>query len=246
MPQPSPSVAADEAALQELAHVLAHRLRGLVAGIEGYADLLTDLLATREQRECALRIVEGTVRIERVLAELQHYSRPVVPVVVPLAAGEVVQGALAMLDPADGARVEVAGGGPGDGPAFAGDPRLVRQALLVLLQNAIEAGRGRVGLEVTAEETARGGEVVFTVRNDGVIDEVDAAEQVFVPFYTTKAQNLGVGLAIARRIAAVHGGALGLVANSPGTGVAFALRLPVEEAGAEPAAGRGATFADLR
>lgn len=209
----------DGVALQELAHILAHRLRGLVAGIEGYADLLTDTLETREQRECTLRIVEGTVRIERVLAELQVFSQPVALACVPLTGEEVITGALSVLEEHDAARVEVA-----DAPAMAlhADPRLLRQALLILLQNALEASKGPIRLALTAGDD----EVCFAVWNEGVIAVEDAQRRVFVPFYTTKAQNMGVGLAMARRIAVAHAGTLVLAGNDPVDGVCFRLCLP--------------------
>ncbi|WP_369407473.1 ATP-binding protein [Rhodothermus marinus] len=60
----------------------------------------------------------------------------------------------------------------------------------------------------------------------------EVAEQIFVPFFTTKAQNLGIGLPIARRIAEAHGGTVYLANNDPDAGICMALILPQDD---EPA-----------
>jgi signal transduction histidine kinase len=54
-------------------------------------------------------------------------------------------------------------------------------------------------------------------------------EQIFTPFFTTKPDGSGIGLALARQVAVVHGGELGMRRLSPGT--TFALRLPLGEQG---------------
>ncbi len=213
-----------EAALKQLAHVLAHRLRSLVTGIEGFADLLTDSLGSREQRDLLLRIFEGTTRIEQVLADLQRYSQPILPVHRTVHLAALVDELLMMLEEDEPQRVEIDLRTPSR--AFRVDPVLLRQALLMLVQNALEASgpEGRVRLVV---QEAPGGMLAFDVWNDGVIPVEQAEEQVFTPFFTTKAQNLGVGLPIARHIAEAHGGSVRLTCNSADRGVCFQLLLPL-------------------
>ena len=211
-------------AFMDLAHVLAHRLRGLVASIEGFTDLLTDTLSTYEQRELALRIFEGAARIERILADLKLYGAPVEPVPALLHADDVADDLLAVLEEVDLERT-VVDVQDAAGRTLRADPVLLRQALLILTQNAFEATHtGTVYLRVYSAAEAE--QLCFDVCNGGVIDVDAAAEQVFMPFFTTKAQNLGVGLTIARRIAEAHGGTLMLAENGPATGIRFSLRLP--------------------
>ncbi|WP_228350563.1 sensor histidine kinase [Rhodocaloribacter litoris] len=222
----------EEASLGHLALVLAHRLRGLVAGIEGYTDLLIDSLPTREQRDLAFRILESTVRIERILADLQRYSEPVEPVFSRVGLRDVLENLLAAVDEADLERIrfEVP---PHGHLFFMADPVLLRQALLVLLQNALDATRsgGDVRFRVIPDPP---NEVIrFEVHNDGRIDEEEAESKVFMPFFTTKAHNLGVGLCIGRRIAEAHGGRLELAANGAESGICFVLTLPLAGPGTE-------------
>ncbi len=216
---------ADEPFLGDFAQVLTHRIRNLLAGIEGFTDLLADTLGSREQRELALRILESTARIEFVLNDLLYYSRPVHMVKVPVYIQDVLDRLLATLDEDDLAYVtldvEHANG------SLMADPTLLRQALLALMQNAFEASPAgkQVVLRISADEDRR--TVWFNVWNEGIITLDEAASKVFEPFFTTKAENLGIGLSIARRIAEAHGGSLYLAANDALQGTCFTLELPM-------------------
>jgi len=216
-----------EQALQDLAQILAHRIRGLVASIEGYTDLLTDTLVTREQRELALRIFEGASRIEKVLSDLQRYAKPLEPVMLPLRISDVMDDLLIHIEEVDRNRVIIVV--PEENQRFmTADPILLRQALLVLLQNALDATRhgGTVTINVSFQDEDN--QILFAVKNDGFIALADP-EQVFLPFNSTKAQNLGVGLPIAARITQMHGGSLQLTTNSEKEGICFSISMPVAE-----------------
>lgn len=216
---------APDALLANLAQVLAHRLRGLITSIEGFTDLLTDTLVTPEQRELALRVFESTASIERILSELQWYSRPVHPMPGRRPLRALLQELLVMLEEKEMARVALDLQLSGSYPVRA-DAMLLQQALFLLLKNALEATgpAGIVQLRVQGEpRTLR-----FEVWNAGWMPP-EVAEQIFVPFFTTKSQNLGIGLPIARRIAEAHGGTVYLAANDPDTGICIALILPQDE-----------------
>ena len=222
----------DPNAMAQLAQVLAHRLRGLVAGIEGFTDLLTDSLETPDQRDLALKILEGTARIESVLADLQLYGETLQPIMLPVRVDELLSELLAPLSDAEQARVAVRIAPDAADHMLEADPFLIRQALLILIRNALEA-TARAGLvEVNARSTPDGG-AELSLRNDGLIAVDEPERVVFEPFFTTKAQNLGVGLTIARRIVRLHGGSLDLTDNSVENGVRFTLVLPPPEWRAE-------------
>lgn len=211
----------------ELSITLAHRIRSLVASIEGFTDLLADSLATSEQREMALRIMEGAARIERVLADLQLYGKPVVPVPVPVRIQDVVTELLRFLDDTESELVEVELR-LDPGQVVAADPALLNQALLILMRNAFEATDSTSVIRLTVGRAA-GRFACFDVWNEGGINVENAATRIFTPFFTTKAQNLGIGLSVARRIAEAHSGSLDLASTSSRCGTRFALRIPLHE-----------------
>jgi two-component system, NtrC family, sensor histidine kinase HydH len=223
----TPSVPADEQALMDLSVTLAHRIRSLVAGIEGYTDLLTHTLGTSEQREMALRIFEGAARIERILGDLQLYGQPIEPLPVRVAVEDVINGLLNFLEEQDAGRVAVEYGGSPEACVQA-DPGLIRQGLLSLVRNALEATKaGKVRICVSGGTKKES--VQIDVWNEGSIPTEDADTRLFIPFFTTKAQNLGIGLPVARRIAQAHGGTLMLTENSDVFGTCFSFSIPAQE-----------------
>ncbi len=233
--QPASLTDGHDTVLANMAQILAHRLRSLITSIEGFTDLLADTLATPEQRELALRVFESTASIERILSELQWYARPLQPMVQSRSLRALLQELLVMLEAHEATRVALDLRISGRRTVRA-DAMLLRQALFMLLKNALEATRADsiVQLRVLGEPCS----IRFEVWNEGCIPQ-EVAEKVFVPFFTTKAQNLGIGLPIARRIAEAHKGTLYLAMNDPQAGICFALVLPQggkETNGSEPLA----------
>ncbi|MBC7940245.1 MAG: PAS domain S-box protein [Chitinophagaceae bacterium] len=114
-----------------------------------------------------------------------------------------------------------------DLPAVVGDRVQVQQVLLNLIVNGYEAmastSSGRmltVATELQDDDSVR-----LSVVDSGPGIAADSLERVFEPFYTTKANGLGLGLSVSRRIVLSHGGAL-WATNEPSRGTRFCLSLP--------------------
>jgi signal transduction histidine kinase len=109
-----------------------------------------------------------------------------------------------------------------------GDRVQLQQVALILILNALEAMRGSDvrprGLTLRTQEAD--GSVLVAVRDSGAgIDQADV-EHIFDPFYTTKPDGLGMGLAIARSIVEEHGGRLEARNNADG-GATLSFALPI-------------------
>jgi PAS domain S-box-containing protein len=107
----------------------------------------------------------------------------------------------------------------------------LQQVLLNLIINAIEAmsGINERPRELTIVSTADGTDAVSVeVRDSGTGLDPAHEAHLFEPFYTTKAEGLGIGLSISRSIVEAHGGQLSAAANAP-HGTAFRFSLPVNE-----------------
>jgi signal transduction histidine kinase len=102
------------------------------------------------------------------------------------------------------------------------DPKLVRQLLLNLIRNAVDAmpSGGRIGLRAVRH----GDRVLVDVSDTGPGVPLSLRESIFDPFFSTKPQGTGLGLAVARRVARDHGGDLTLLPSEPGAH--FRLDLP--------------------
>ena len=111
----------------------------------------------------------------------------------------------------------------------------LQQVLLNLIMNAIEAMRGvSAGPRVLAvsSEPIAATEVVMAVRDSGPGFDPQHLDRLFETFYTTKANGLGLGLAISRRIIEAHGGRLWATATMPhGAVVQFTVPIGSEEEG---------------
>jgi PAS domain S-box-containing protein len=116
-------------------------------------------------------------------------------------------------------------------PRVQGDRVQCQQVLLNLIVNAIEAMSeiGQRPRELTIVSATDGPDAVrVEVRDTGTGLDPERAAQLFEPFYTTKAEGLGIGLSISRSIIEAHGGRLTVGANAP-HGAVFCIWLPVQQ-----------------
>ena len=104
------------------------------------------------------------------------------------------------------------------------DPNLLRQILINIVKNAVEAGAKTVGLD---SESSKDGKVLLYISNDGEMIPAEARPSIFVPFFTTKRKGNGIGLSLSRRLLAIQGGMMSL-ADEPRSGfhTTFLLEFP--------------------
>jgi two-component system, LuxR family, sensor kinase FixL len=102
----------------------------------------------------------------------------------------------------------------------------IRQVMVNLLANAVEAGAGKRGLTIGVATEVRDGQAHFIVSDNGPGVDPRFENRLFKAFETSKPQGLGLGLAISRMIAQNHGGDLAFESNA-GRGARFGLRLPI-------------------
>jgi signal transduction histidine kinase len=115
-----------------------------------------------------------------------------------------------------------------DLPAITGDPVQLQQVMLNLIMNAVEATSARSDGErelLLTSESHRPNEIVIAVRDSGVGIDPRNLEQIFKPFFTTKAGGMGMGLSISRSTVEAHGGRLWAEPNE-GPGAIFQFSLP--------------------
>ncbi|KPY34978.1 Sensor histidine kinase [Pseudomonas syringae pv. primulae] len=113
-------------------------------------------------------------------------------------------------------------------PPLLADRVQIQQVLLNLMLNAVDAMRrvepGQARLAVTVDVNA-GGEVKFSVRDNGMGVAPENIDRIFDAFYTTKEEGMGIGLAISRSIIEAHGGRI-WVMPEPSVGATFHFTLP--------------------
>jgi signal transduction histidine kinase len=115
-----------------------------------------------------------------------------------------------------------------DLPPVPADARMLRQALINLVVNAIQATPkgGRVRLEATPVREGDRAHACIEVIDEGPGIPANMVDHIFQPFFTTKATGTGLGLAVVKRIVDAHRGDVAF-RSAPGQGTTFTVRLPI-------------------
>ncbi len=221
--------AADKmAALGTMAAGIAHEIRNPLNAIKGFASLLVRQGLTDPLHErWAHLIVEGSIEADAIIENMLTFGSPerlrleeidgeeLLESAVRTAFGEIVErGALDI-------RIE------NHAPAFTGDRIKLRQALRNLLVNAADAmgNKGPLKLILDFDE----GEIVATVSDSGPGISSEVRQKVLDPFFTTRAEGTGLGLALVSTIAQLHGGNVQIHSEpSPLGGAQISLHIPCQ------------------
>lgn len=213
------------AAIGEMAASVAHEIRNPLGGIRGFAALLArDLADDDARRRLVEKIIAGAESLDKVVNELLEYTRPVELRLRPVSCAEVVDAAMAFIDP--GPKHVNLRNAVDPGLKILGDPEKLRQVFLNILLNAVQSIEETGEARVYAEADERLVTIVFADTGCGMTPE--QRERMFSPFYTTKEKGTGLGLAVSLKIVEAHGGAIEAV-SEPGRGTAVSVVLPRAE-----------------
>ncbi|HWK50097.1 MAG TPA: ATP-binding protein, partial [Steroidobacter sp.] len=114
---------------------------------------------------------------------------------------------------------------------FPADAALLEHAILNLLQNALDATEHTADAAVTLECTIEASQVVITVTDNGLGLPEHEHDRLLLPFYSTKPEGSGIGLALVRQVALAHQGRLEIRNHEP-RGAVVSIVLPVASPGA--------------
>lgn len=210
-----------------VAHEIRTPLNSLAINVQLLGRDLSGTAAPTSLSEAlgTLAMVEYEItRINRILEEFVKFARLPAPRFEAVEIGALLQEILELLGPQaahGGVRLEARGLSPV--AAVRGDPDQLRQVFLNLAHNALQAmpNGGVLGLEVA--RAAEWVEITVTDSGPGLRDA--QRDVIFLPFVSTKADGLGLGLPIVKRIVEEHGGSVSCQ-NRVGGGALFVVRLP--------------------
>ncbi|HOD65399.1 MAG TPA: ATP-binding protein [candidate division Zixibacteria bacterium] len=243
------------AALGEMAATIAHEVRNPLSGIGGFAALLQKDLDPEDPRYRLVgNILKGVGNLNETVTTLLNYTRFEETNRTEIAYYDFLQGTVRQFERdcserLAGARIALRP--PAEGvrnPRIEVDPMLLRQAYFNLFTNAAEAMAGggeiEVGYRVYGREEAAAvwgkrlllglDETVLetTVADQGTGIAPENLEKIFSPFFTTRGDGNGLGLAVVWKVMKAHGGEV-LAENRPAGGALFRLLLPVRRAGGQ-------------
>ncbi|WP_419545374.1 sensor histidine kinase [Methylobacterium oryzae] len=224
---------------------MAHEINQPLAAIRSYADNAAILIRRGrgdDAAENAAAIGRLTDRIAGLTRQLKGFARRASPRREPVSLREVVANALELVAARAAAlHVPLEADRPAPDLRVLGDGPRLEQVLVNLLQNAVDAVAGREEARVSLHLVEGDERVAIEVADTGPGIPAEVRGQIFDAFFTTKADGLGLGLAISRGIVEDCGGNL-ILAGGDGAGTVFRMEM-IRAADAVPNVGKpvGAT-----
>lgn len=229
------------AAWQEVAQRIAHEIKNPLTPIQLSADRIRRYLerggeAQPPERaryrdliaQCASLITQEVHSLKALVDEFSRFSRFPLARPVSIHLNQVVEQALALYrDSGNGVRVEAQLAA--DLPTIPADPALLHRVMVNLIDNAAEAVSQAEAkqVRVCTRHFPNRHTVELTVSDTGPGISPENKERLFLPFFSTKRNGMGLGLAIVDRVVADHHGTIRVEDNDP-TGARFVIELPTE------------------
>ena len=218
--------------LSRLLARLAHEIRNPLSSLAIHVQLLEEDMAQAAPPLMAktagrFEIIRSELqRLENLVRQFLSLAAPSSVELQTINLAEIVGYVCELLRPEAAARgIELVMSLPEGLPPLVADSAQLKQALINLVINAIQAieRNGRIEVDVRADPDSGACLLRVSDNGPGVSDEKRTA--IFEPFFTTKSEGSGLGLWIVQQIATAHGGLI-TVEDRPTGGAAFTLRLP--------------------
>lgn len=224
---------------------VAHEINNPMTSIAAYSEALIEKVGQMPDGELCrldpssrlpeyLKVIhEEAFRCKAITQNLLDYARPRQLQVRPTSVNDLVESALGL----EGGTMETQGVKPvtdlaADAPHILVDPDQLRQALLNLIRNAIDAMPE--GGQLTVATKCRDRKLVISVNDTGCGISEEHLPKLFDPFFSTKheGQGTGLGLSLCEKVIQKHGGRIS-VESEVGVGTTFCLHLPIEQSSEE-------------
>jgi two-component system sensor histidine kinase HydH len=217
------------AALGQLAAGLAHELRNPLGTIRASAEMLNRSVAAENEvaREVAGFISSEVDRTNSLVTRFLDFVRPLQLRLAEADLAQVLDRSVSMVEREAAARqVTIYKNYSPDIPPFPLDAELMERVFYNLLANAAQATAPGGAVTIKARPLADTAEVSVIDRGEGIAPAT--LDSIFNPFFTTKPEGVGLGLAICSKIVDQHGGKIA-VESEPGKGSVFRVYLPMKE-----------------
>ncbi len=216
------------ATLGQLSAGLAHEIKNPLAGIKGAIEVIRDSIpASDAHREILGDVLHEVSRIDRIVRDLLNYAKPKPPSHSDIDLAEMAQRIVAMVEKsAKNEALFIRLHKLTRIPGFTGDETQLEQVLLNLLLNAQKAMPDGGPIDVRLAYHPGEGVVRFEVEDQGPGITEEVRKKLFQPFFTTRTDGTGLGLATCMKNVQYHGGSIE-VHSEVGRGAIFVVTLPL-------------------
>ena len=217
------------AALGQFAAAIAHDIRTPLSSISLNVQILRRKLElSPDDREHLDIAIEELVRLDKSVAEILDFAKPVKLTPQPVDIGELIETTTRGLSPVLSERgVALHCEAPASQAVVQGDPQRLRQVIVNLVGNAADASQPGAAVTVRARvgAPADAAHVAIEIEDHGRGIAAGDLPRIFEPFFTTRPDGTGLGLAICHKVVRAHGGDI-QVRSAPGAGSTFTVLLP--------------------
>jgi len=222
------------ASIGEMSTYIAHEIRNPLFAIGGFANQLLRNVSDPAAREKIEIIIEESKRLDSILKSILTFARPVEPGSGLANLNRMVRETMELMGMAcESKNIQLVLDLAEDLPLVEADQELLKQCLINLVKNSVEAmPQGGLLAVRTGMAAAR---VVLEVEDTGQGIAPEIRDKVFSPFFSTKGRGSGLGLAMTKKILDELGGTVDLT-SVPGAGTRVVLHLPPQLAVAKPQA----------
>jgi len=219
-------------ALGKMAAGVAHEVRNPLSSIKGFATLLgSKFKEGSKEHEASDLLVQEAERLNRSITELLNYARPTTLRKEPVNIGEMVDLSLKLISSdAQALGVTISLDIEPDLPAVSVDRDRINQVLLNLYLNGLQAMENSAEgkeLKVSVHHDKENKMLVIEVQDTGCGIPRDDLDKVLDPYFTTKPEGTGLGLALAYKIIDEHKGSIQFSSNQ-GKGTSVSISLPID------------------
>lgn len=211
----------------EMAVQMAHEIRNPLGSIELFASLLKgELERNPELRSWAEQISTGIQFLNTIVTNMLTFARTSKARQSEFDLRMMLQTTLAFIEPVlTHRKICLESPHSGDPLLFTGDPEMLKQMLMNLFMNALQAmpEQGRLAVRLDKDQT---GSIIIEVEDTGIGIAAEHLHRIFDPFFTTNENGTGLGLSLVHQIVQKHGGEV-TARSHKGQGTCFTIRLPL-------------------
>ncbi len=209
-------------AMGEMMASIVHELRNPLCSIELYSSMLYRELKGTSYEAIARGVSGGVQNLNNFLSNMLYFAKPRIPKNTLFRIDTIVEETISMISPVVQTR-EISVHQDVEPFCLQGDPGLLKQAIMNILLNAVQAMESGGEIRVFTEFTE--GYLRLNIKDSGKGIDRTIMDRIFDPFFSTKEEGTGLGLSIALRIMQSHGGSIS-IKSTPGQGTVFILQFP--------------------
>ena len=218
------------AAIGQAATMVGHDLRNPLQAIENGIYYLNTELANFPVSQNTTKTIQAIHKsidyADNIVKDLQSFASKKEPSLRETDINKLFKETLSQIETSDNVETIVESG---EIPKIAVDRDMIQRVFVNLTVNGIQAMKKTGGvMKISTKKTDNCIEVSFMDTGNGIKKEV--MKKIFTPFFTTKAQGMGVGLAICKRFIELHNGIIS-VESEEGNGSTFTIKLPINANG---------------